>query len=559
MATSVPGSSPAGAGGLLFGTGFGTGNTPYNGLGLGIGSGILGGNLSGQDQEEERQRRLENIIAILGGSWGRVSQEGLERCAKRLKLECLWEPSLRVGPSQARILSIAGREFLVEVDCQGDEVKGVTLTFPANADAVDIVEKGAEVLKSDLTGGQNYIMLDSFAKNLGSLAKLDGLGSQGVSCFEAVEAMCHSLWGIFSWERTQLREEGWENPETEVVCRRSGRPMMHAGQRLGLALQFWMERRLLLRKNWDAGDMVIDRVPKSEDEREQNPKFWSAIIECEPSPAELYTPIRVSDAWVSETLEWQEPPLTFQTPSDPQATGEEMDTGAFLQGKPLDVRFVAKFEPPIVVPLQVAEEIFGVVGTNLPQGAIQPIYEALLFPDVFQSATKPSEQVDLGIKQFAVKRLLTYPQRRFIEFSLVSRQQQPAFVINQIPFSHPQQLVSIFPVLRQWALAGSILRRTFTTMAEETVDEENNNDSDSDSEAFGSLEVNIMLGVWPVLRITIFILQEGNLTGTTLIIGLNGEITSEPLIELTNQNPKAARVLTIAENIATVVEWMTSQ
>ena len=61
--------------------------------------------------DEERKRRIETILALLRHRPGRVSEEGLERLAKRCELECLWED----GPAELRTLTMAGSGVLLEV------------------------------------------------------------------------------------------------------------------------------------------------------------------------------------------------------------------------------------------------------------------------------------------------------------------------------------------------------------------------------------------------------------------------------------------------------------
>ena len=61
--------------------------------------------------DDERKRRIEAILALLRHRPGRVSEEGLERLAKRCELECLWED----GPAGLRTLTMAGSGILLEV------------------------------------------------------------------------------------------------------------------------------------------------------------------------------------------------------------------------------------------------------------------------------------------------------------------------------------------------------------------------------------------------------------------------------------------------------------
>lgn len=89
----------------------GTGSSVNGGLSL------LKHGQSVKDQEEERKMRLETIVRLLGQRWGYVSREGVERCARRVGLECLWEDE--ISGAEGRTLSIAGNSVLVEWSRRG--------------------------------------------------------------------------------------------------------------------------------------------------------------------------------------------------------------------------------------------------------------------------------------------------------------------------------------------------------------------------------------------------------------------------------------------------------
>lgn len=82
-------------------------------LGLSLNIPTLDGvtSVNARGDEEERKRRIESILSMLRDRPGRVSEEGLERLAKRTELECLWDD----GPNGERTLSMAGSGLLLEV------------------------------------------------------------------------------------------------------------------------------------------------------------------------------------------------------------------------------------------------------------------------------------------------------------------------------------------------------------------------------------------------------------------------------------------------------------
>lgn len=483
-------SSPAATGPLGLGPfGASTGMTP---LGVGVegpGSvdGATAGNLglNARDQDKERRKRIEEIVQMMAGRRGRVSQEGVERCARRVGLEWMWEEE-----GGKRTLSIAGSGVLVDVEFTGQEVGAVVLSFPASGEGVGkLAGRGADVLRRDLKGdGNGYVMLDAFVGNLERLAKMDRLGGGGLSCFDAVEGVYRCLRRIYEWEMVKLRDiRGFNNGDEEeckreVMCKSSGRPIMHVAGRVGFALQYWQERRLVPRRKRKADEMAKDSF------EEDNPdsKIYSAVIECEASPSEIYPSVRVSDSWVSAQIEktlsldhdpfsltaassidWQEPPPTLLS-SDRLHGAMALDSDSLLPRKTPNARFVAHLEPPIIVPLQTAIDIYGSVGAPIAQESMQPTtYETLLFVDVDRtSRPQPQSQPQQAPKNRTVMRTETSyhpsgpPSQHRHKYTLFT-QQAFARKIDHIPFSHPRQLIAVLPHLRQWAQMGNILRRSF--------------------------------------------------------------------------------------------------
>lgn len=645
-------SSPAATGALGLGAfGASTGMTP---LGLGVegpGSvdGATAGNLglNARDQDKERRRRIEEIVQMMAGRRGRVSQEGVERCARRVGLEWMWEEE-----GGKRTLSIAGSGVLVDVEFTGQEVGAVVLSFPASGEGVGkLAGRGADVLRRDLKGdGKGYVMLDAFVGNLERLAKMDRLGGGGLSCFDAVEGVYKCLQRIYAWEMEKSREsKGFndgdeEECKREVMCKSSGRPIMHVAGRVGFALQYWQERRLVPGRKRKAEEMGRDGL------EEDNPdsKIYSAIIECEASPSELYPSVRVSDSWVSahiekpspldhdpfsltaaSSIDWQEPPSTLLSP-DPLPGAIALDPDPLLPRKTPNVRFVAHLEPPIIVPLQTAVEIYESVGAPIAHESIQPtIYEALLFADVDQTPTLQPQSQQQQLRQAPKTRTVmetvtSYhpggtPSQHRHKYALFT-QQAFARRIDHIPFSHPRQLLAVLPLLRQWALMGNILRRSFAApsvkktasspdsglgrsngqskSANGTDDHDNDGDDDADEAALTRalaqastleeelaallarpsaqtrgppppLAVDVSLSLSPSPpRLGIISEREsgGAPSGLTLAIGLNGSIE---LLDANggeaNTHSKAAagtvtertkRVLEIGESIGVLVAWM---
>ena len=628
MSRNPTGTSEAGTNGSLGPHGVLLEKTGLTPLGMGMGSGLsplgggggsVNGSLNGmgmvgiRDQEEERRRKMEEIVAKVGTRLGRVCQEGLERAAKRVGLECLWDE----GRGGTRTLSIAGNGVLVEIEFLLEEVMGVTLEYMNSGSEVGKrAAQGAEVLKRDLTGEDDggYVTLDSFVENLERLAKMDKLSEGGVSCFDAVEGIRSALQSVFEFEAGKTREEkgpaaAKETIDREVLSRGNGRPKMHSGGRVGLSLQYWMERSLLLPESREPEAMdTEDATAPADDE----PTIYSAIIETEALHS-IYPPIRISDSWLgspiqkptptesdpyidhSSTVNWQEPNPTY-LPAD-KASGDDsmnIETQDFLQtNRNPNVRFVATLEPPIVTPLQVAADIYQSVGAPLTQESFQPTtYESLLFAD---TTVLPGQRT-------LTKRIVSYdtsgtPAEHNHQYTLFSHQPDYGRIIDSIPFSHPRQISAVLPLLRQWALTNSILRRSFTPDSYSQPKEDNsrkvangttNNGLDLDAivrtqemtveeelaalldepstppeendDGSKALAVDITLSTTSSApQIGVMWPHGKELKNVEFAVGINGviEVSGEDGDDQATE--RTQKVLSIAEDIGVLVEWLGSR
>ena len=601
----------------------GTGFTPVA-MQMTASSGGINSILAAQDQEEERKRRIEAIAAMVGGRWGFVSQEGVERCAKRLGLDALWEDGMGDGK---RMLTIAGTAVLLEVEFEAEEVVGCVLSFPGSGEGVaERAAAGAEVLRRELKG-EGYVRLEGFVQNMEILGRMDRLGGEKISCFDATDGVFRSLERLWKWETEKEKQQGkGVLALEEVMCRRSGRPRMHTRGRVGLAWQYWMERRLVLGEDEKVDEMDIDNNEAGEVDDEAN--IWSAIIECEASSAELYPSIRVSDAWVSQavekpapaeasdipgndpTIDWQDPLPTRLSPDEQGERAAAVTDSILLpQPKQPDVRFLARFEPPVVVPLQTALQIHNSVGSAIPQEMIlSTTYESLLFADIdLQNPPTQPRTVDKTVMSY--DSACSISTSHVHKYSLFPQQQDWARAITHLPFSHPRQILAVLPILRQWALTGSILRRAFSADKEPPPPEANDHSTSQDqtpepAPTFQTLddelaafmssplpnapkppsdklrEIQITFKATPVPQFQISFPNPrygGKIAGLNFMIGLNGIVggvdvhdgspdwegngamgadAEEKGRERVRMREKVRRVLEISESVGVAVEWM---
>ncbi|KAI9671968.1 MAG: hypothetical protein M1817_002301 [Caeruleum heppii] len=476
------------------------------------------GNVRG-DEEERRRRKIEWMLGLLRVKPGRVSEEGVERLAKRTGLDFDWEG--KVGVAE-RMLSIAGTGVLIDINFQRDIVTRVAISFPTSAEAVPIPDpRATRILEKELMPKPGMSPLNTtlvpFAEHLERLARMDKLSAPGLNCFEAVSGIFTSLRRVFEWERDKVREkqrasaatEGEEeDPEKEVMCKRSGRPVMHARQRVGMSLEYWMERRCIPRKRKRSNPEAQPDPPSVFDSSDTDDKVWSLTVECESSPATFFPSVRVSDQWISptvikaqqpqptsletddlfgpsppstgeESIEWLDPPPIFLSdttalPPDAMLIDTVAAGGAGAGSKLPDVRFVARLERPVVVPLPVAYEIFTMVGATIPQETLEgTMFDGLLFGGYFSQgpsstgAPPGGEDPEEGGKRLRREKTVMVhgPDGKMAgtrkhTYDVYVRRQEYGRVIHEIPFAHPRQIIAILPILRQYTSLSSLLSTT---------------------------------------------------------------------------------------------------
>ena len=78
--------------------------------------------------------------------------------------------------------------------------------------------------------------------------------------------------------------------------------VMHEVERVGLALQYWTERHLVVGQPSDKDAMDIDSQEEP-DLDTKDTQTWSTVFECEAYSGEVYTPARMSEHWIQENAE----------------------------------------------------------------------------------------------------------------------------------------------------------------------------------------------------------------------------------------------------------------
>lgn len=410
----------------------------------------------GRDGDQEQKHRIEEVVQCLRARVaGRgVSREGVERLSRLEGFESIW---------QDNDINIAGNFVDLEIEFHAGQevVKDVSLRY-ATPDYTEGErrEEATAVLKRNLVQSPrdgetgNWKSLQGFYENLQWLAKLDKL-SQEVNCFEALEGLEENFKRIWAEEgKTNKYGGDYQHLCSGII----GRPSMHKGSRIGLGLEYWVEQAKVLdtkhaKKQSDS--MAIDGEALDLEDQE---RMWSVMIECE----EGYPSLRISKEWVKsevftagektaasssdeadDSIDWLDPPPTMRISHgnhpDPMALDSSM-----LESSPPNRRFVARLEPPLVVPFLTAAEIHRHLVLSAP--VFKSTYDWLLVSD--QTTPEASPQSNRRKRRMSVhavdKAGASYTKQHNYTFQAFD--QSPGYTIRELPFSHPRQLADILPV-----------------------------------------------------------------------------------------------------------------
>lgn len=464
-----------------------------------------------RNEDEERRLKLDTILGTLLGPqhnrrFGRVSEEGVRRVGRWAGLDVEVEAKREARKFEGnRPVAVAGKNnVLIDFQFKNNLPTHIDLSFSSQDHAVTAHQAAAaSVLLEDLTPppGVSAIntKLDRFAANLETLARLDKLSVYDqLNCFEAITGVYESLKKLYEHEKQaartflQAKSENIElRAERHVLCKRSGRPQMHARRKIGLSLDYWMEKSNIYSsdspKGEDESAMDIDSKTFDAPQKEPDETIFALDITAEAGSPDAYCSIRVSSSWIADrilksaeettdptdllsgtqSIDWQDPAPTYlsdsnQNTSDAMAIDSNPNTGA--QKLPA-VRFVARLNPPLAMPWTAAAAILQSVGAADVLSAmpdVQRTYEGSLLqkPSDVPLLNKPLQSS--GPAASTTTNVLT-PDGASVQHTnaLYVPKQDFGYVLTSIPFAHPRQVVALLPVLRQWAYLGSLIKGTF--------------------------------------------------------------------------------------------------
>lgn len=528
----------------------------------------------------------------------------------------MWEDHRTPDGRITKTLVMAGHGLQLDINLDNNIVQSVTVAFP-ESEAVPVVsrlaDRAGEILLKDLQllPGQSPLTktLDKFAVNLERLASLDKLSIfPGLDCQEAIAGIYESLEKLFNWEVSQLRAaEGFEGKseqqlKTAVMCAKSGHPVMHARGQVGLSLEYWTERRL-----------VPPKSPESEQEHEDQEQTWSILIGCKPLDGQMYHSVRVSNSWISDevekktgpevmlatsdgpVLDWLEPePTTLPQTSDDKQVGVDVVQPDGTTKKFPNVKFVATFNPPLIVPHSVANVLHHAVGIE-PPPIILPCstFDDIFFPIPEGVSHDASELRTITCKRDVLAKGAgaggdMEPVRH--ENTLYVYKPVYGQTITELPFSHPNQLVSILPTLRQYALISTLLSRSFTSNVSDesapkrpepiiTMDTTTNEEEfrifmtgslDTSPQPAKPIRIDVVLSVHPTAELSVVFPFHKDTANVELRIQPNGSITviSQNILGAEGRGPPPTelgkklqpedlgRLLEVFEDICPWAEWI---
>ena len=598
--------TPSGLTGLglgvdLLGTPGGMANTP-SGLNMGMGMGMnmvstmselgLSLTVSGghkRNEDEERRGKMRRILKKIGRPRGRISEEGICRVGRRVGFENdidgedLKEME-RLGKVGNREVTIAGKTVFVEVDMKNHVPRKVTTGLQMEGDSLsEMSSKAGEVLFDSL---QNTDSLAGFAKGVDWIANIDRLGAGKINGFEALGGIYKSLRSLFD-EEVRLIEEGGStgrgNAEMLVMCKRSGKPVQHERGALGISLDYWQESRAALSRNANGTAMDVDSSGPLTT-ASTPPGLHSLHVDLERCPPEMYTPIRIAFDWLPEkfTIEptvpipWQEPDATFLSSAGPDESMAGNDLPNDQQKLLPSLRFLARLDPPVVLPWQTATALLTTFGAVMPQPfPTPPLLQQLLIPaSVLGSVGNETHKAVLVHRGPDAETEAEHVYRLHVAKA------EYGFKLDDLPFAHPRQLVENLPLLRQWGCFGALVQDVFAGSATSSpvVVQGDNNSSrfsfqsnvksrEAATQATDLLSIDVTLTSTPSpsLGLAFPSLDGEKGIAVKLSVGLNGEISVNGTITENGNTAhdiegkkarKWAKGLEVCGTVGVWIEWI---
>lgn len=439
-----------------------------------------------RNEDEERRGKMRRILKKIGRPRGRISEEGVCRVGRRVgfanDIDGEDHKAMeRMGKVGNRAVTIAGETVFVEVDMKSHVPREVSVGLQLKGDSLsEMAAKAGEVLFDSLKDTDS---LAEFAKGVDWIAKIDRLGAGKVNGFEALGGIYETLKRLYN-EEARLVEAtgklGRDNANMVVMCKRSGKPVQHERGSLGISLDYWQEDRAALSRQGDDVDMDADSNGSTATIATP-PGLHSIHLDLERCPPEIYTPVRISSTWLPEKLiidptaplPWQEPDATFLSIAGPDDSMAGNDLPNDQQKLLPSLRFLARLDPPVVLPWQTATALLSTFGAVTPQTfPTPPLLQQLLIPAPLLGSMGNELHKTVLVRRDAE----TETEAAHVYRLHVSKAEY-GYKLDDLPFSHPRQLVENLPLLRQWGCFCALVQDVFSSSATSSPSTEQSNGS----------------------------------------------------------------------------------
>lgn len=416
-----------------------------------------------RNPESERILRLQQVVNSLKTKMvGRgITREGVERVARVHGFEALWDEDN---------LTIAGNMIELEINFDSllrDKVTDLVLKLNT-ADGESHVQQGATlVLKGDFgindpsASGLPVENLTNFSHNVEYLAQMDRIDATP-NAFDIVGGLYKTFRDIWEEEKKRMKRRH----DNHHLCKGSiGRPSLDKRPRLGVCLDYGRDRH-------DVEKSVVD----GEDFERKCHGLKRARLSCAVGGPSISSSLR----WLSPEILHQAHPENMldsenvlQEPAwiDPitstQGTSQTMEEELAAQSpKSLNAHFLCTLDPLVLVPLNT------VLQMNNGQNMID-IHQAnaTSYSRALQSARNsevPGHTTDTVESRWYRRLPSRTGAMKSHSYALYSAAQEAElwfYPLSLVRFSHPQELASILPVARQYALLWALLRNIVTVPA----------------------------------------------------------------------------------------------
>jgi len=166
----------------------------------------------------------------------------------------------------------------------------------------------------------------------------------------------------------------------------------------------------------------------------------------------------------TSSIDWLDPKPTYLEAPEQSDDAMNLDSAA---GRLPNVRFVAKFNPPLVVPLAIHMQLHQLVGIEPRTDEFRPttFVGLALRPGTvdpgMSSTTGESTHVLTSSRLVGTVDASGNYTEKWHKTSLYVPKLEYSRTLESLPFSHPKQLVEILPILRQYAHITTLLRDGF--------------------------------------------------------------------------------------------------